>query len=191
MNICPFFYAIISIMHLIFDFDGTLVNSFDGAIEKFNVLADEFSFKKISLDESLNLKDLSSQELVKYLKIPLYKIPRVLSKARKYMQDDISKLAPFLNLPQVLQTFHNANYSLGILTSNSKENVITWLETHQMKHLFNFIHSKSSYFGKNRVLKKILEKHKIDKSHAFYIGDETRDIEAAKQNNIYSIAVTS
>ena len=32
--------------------------------------------------------------------------------------------------------------------------------------------------------------YKIDKSKAYYIGDETRDIEAAKKNHIKSIAVT-
>lgn len=30
----------------------------------------------------------------------------------------------------------------------------------------------------------------MNKQHTFYIGDETRDIDAAKQNGIHSIGVT-
>jgi phosphoglycolate phosphatase len=177
-------------MNLIFDFDGTLVDSFDKAIEKFNILADEFHFDKIHLPESHKLKDLSSIELTKYLKIPLYKIPRALYKARKYMKNEIPKLAPITNLPQTLQKIHSANFSLGILTSNSEENVATWLDINKIGHFFNFIHIESNYFGKGRIIKKLLKKHQINKSNAFYIGDETRDITAAKQNDIYSVAVT-
>ena len=60
----------------------------------------------------------------------------------------------------------------------------------QIHHFFNFIHDESNHFSKRYLLKKTLKKYKIDKSKVFYIGDETRDIEAAKRNNIQSIAVT-
>ena len=59
-----------------------------------------------------------------------------------------------------------------------------------MQHLFQFIHSEANYFGKTRLLKKIINQYKLDKSRVFYIGDETRDIEAAKQSGLHSIAVT-
>ena len=44
--------------------------------------------------------------------------------------------------------------------------------------------------AKKRILRKILKAYKIDKSQAFYIGDETRDIDAAKGSDINSVAVT-
>jgi phosphoglycolate phosphatase len=177
-------------MDLIFDFDGTLVDSFDIVIEKFNILADEFSFRKICVTESTKLRDLNSRELIKYLKIPIHKLPMVLYKARKYMNNEMPNLAPFLNLPQTLQKIYNANFSLGILTSNSEENVATWLDMNKIGHFFNFIHTESNYLGKGKIIKNILKKYGINKSSAFYIGDETRDIEAAKQNDIHSVAVT-
>jgi len=177
-------------MHLIFDFDGTLVDSFDKVIEQLNILADEFNFKRIQQAEISALKNLSSKELIQYLKIPVYKIPSVLYRARKQISHAMPMLAPFVNLPQVLQKMHDASISLGILTSNSEENVTTWLEINNMKHLFDFIHIESNFFGKGRVISKVIKKYSMDKQHAFYIGDETRDIEAAKQNSIHSIAVT-
>lgn len=177
-------------MSLIFDFDGTLVDSFDKAIDKFNNLAEELNFRKIHPDEINRLKDLSSQELIKYLKIPMYKLPTVLYKARKQMSSEILTLSPHLNIRKVLQKLHDANFNFGILTSNSAENVTAWLDINDMTKFFNFIHVESNYFGKNRIIKKILNKYGINKSHAYYMGDETRDIDAARKNGIYAIAVT-
>ena len=57
-----------------------------------------------------------------------------------------------------------------------------------MSNYFDFIHAGSSYFGKKRAIKKVLKMHKIEQ--AIYIGDETRDIDAAKQTKICSMAVT-
>ena len=176
--------------YLIFDFDGTLVDSFRTAIEKLNLLADEFKFRKISSDEINGLRDLTSRELVKYLEIPLYKIPRVLRHARKHMYNEMQTLSPFTNLPEILQKLHDMKIPLGILTSNSSKNVTRWLERNRMECFFNFVHIESSYFGKKRILRKILKTYKMDKSQTFYIGDETRDIEAAKESGICSVAVT-
>jgi phosphoglycolate phosphatase len=176
--------------YLIFDFDGTLIDSFFSVIGKFNLLADKFKFRKISDNEISGLRNLTSRELIKYLEIPVYKIPGVLRDARKHMQNEMQTLPSFINLPEILEELRTANFSLGILTSNSSENVIAWLERNKMRDLFNFIHGESSFFGKKHILKKIIKSYNMDKSITFYIGDETRDIEAAKQNNIFSVAVT-
>lgn len=175
-------------MYLIFDFDGTLVDSFSAIIEKFNLLASDFNFRKVSIEEIETLRNLNSKELIKYLKIPIYKMPRVLHRARKYFQEEMHKLFPFAGIPQTLHELSIAGFTLGIVTSNSRENVTSWLTQHDMRKYFKFIHVESNYFGKKRILKKVMRTNKIEK--AFYIGDETRDIEAAKQCNILSIAVT-
>jgi len=176
--------------YLIFDFDGTLVDSFVAVMEKFNLLSEEFNFRKINSDEIDRLRDLTSKELIKYLEIPIYKIPSVLHCARKHMRSEMPSLSPFKAIPEMLHELHEIKIPLGILTSNSSENVMKWLERNKMQHLFNFIHAESAYFGKKRILRKILKTYKIEQSQAFYIGDETRDVEAAKECDICSVAVT-
>jgi len=177
-------------MHFIFDFDGTLINSFERIIEKFNLTSIHFGLNPIKPHEVESLRDLSSKELIRHLNIPLYQIPRVILHARKALKDEIPTLSSFSNLPDVLQKLYDSKIHLSILTSNSIENVTTWLKIQGLDAYFHCIHSESYYFGKKRLLRNILKKYKIDKSKAFYIGDETRDIEAAKHNGIYSIAVT-
>ncbi|MBA2710714.1 MAG: HAD hydrolase-like protein [Tatlockia sp.] len=176
--------------NLIFDFDGTLVDSFNTVMQKFNLLAEDFKFRKIDEIEIEDIKNMTSNELIKYLKIPLLKLPKVMQKAREIMRNEIPNLAAFENLPEVLDELYNSSCALGIVTSNSLDNVVSWLQNNKIDHLFDFIHSESSYFGKKQSLKKIIRKHRMEPSQTFYIGDETRDVEAALKSGIGSIAVS-
>lgn len=176
-------------LNIIFDFDGTLADSFSAIIQKLVPQADEFKFRKINQDEIAGLKDLTSREVIKYLKIPFYKLPAILRHARECMRDESPLLSTFMNLPEVLKELH-MDCSLGILTSNSSENVVSWLNRHKIAHLFTFIHTEFSYFGKKHMLKKLIKSCQMDPLQTFYIGDETRDIDAARKCKINSIAVS-
>lgn len=177
-------------MNLIFDFDGTLIDSFDCAFEKLNLLADEFNYKKVAQNELSYLRNLSSLDFVKYLQIPIYKIPKVIFKARQLVREELPNLPSFVGLPDALQELYNRQITMGIVTSNSAENVKTWLLRQNLSHIFSFIHIESNFFGKARILKKLIAKNKFLRNETFYIGDETRDIDAAKKCGINSVAVT-
>ena len=176
-------------MHLIFDFDGTLVDSFYCVIDVFNVLAVDFNFRKIAENEMDDLRDLTANELIKSLNIPIYKIPAVLYKAKRYMRNEMHHLKPFLGIPQALHELYDSGFSLGIVTSNSEQNVTSWLNDHEISKYFKFIHSAPNYFGKGKTLKKTMKMYKLNEQNTCYIGDEVRDIDAAKQCGIPSVAV--
>ncbi|HSW93679.1 MAG TPA: HAD hydrolase-like protein [Gammaproteobacteria bacterium] len=177
-------------MYLLFDFDGTLVDSFNCVVEKTILLSQEFNFRKIEQHEVEGLRDLSSSEIVRFLKVPVYQIPKLIYHMRKHLYHEMKNLSPVENICPVLEKLAGAHFSMGILTSNSVENVSMWLDLHKMSHFFEFIHTESRYFSKKYLLKKTIKKYKIDKSQAFYIGDETRDMDAAGKNGIQSVAVT-
>lgn len=90
----------------------------------------------------------------------------------------------------MLNQLNKMNIHLGIVTSNSVENVKSWLKLNKMDHFFQFVYSASNLFGKDKVIKKILKNYQINKEQVCFVGDETRDIEAAKKSAITSIAVT-
>lgn len=177
-------------MHLLFDFDGTLVDSFRCVMEKTILLADQFRLRKIKEEEIHSLRDLSSKEIIKFLNVPLYKIPQLIFAMRNHLREEMHKLHPAPDIFPLLEKLHQSGFSLGILTSNSAENVTTWLEKQGMRAFFNYIHCESSYFSKRNLMKKVIHKYDIDKSKAFYICDETRDIRAAKDCGLNAVAVT-
>lgn len=79
---------------------------------------------------------------------------------------------------------------VGILTSNSKENVDLFLEKNDMMGQFDFIKSSSKLSGKAKCLKQIIKNTQSEASNTIYIGDEVRDIEACKKMKISIISVT-
>lgn len=176
--------------YLIFDFDGTLVESFHCLVEKFSSLADEFNLRKISPQEIEKLREMSSREIITHLNIPLYKLPLLIRRVRKYLRSEILNLKPVANLPEVIASLNDAGVLMGILTSNSLENVKLWLIHNRLDLFFQFIRVESTFFSKKMVLAKTLKRYRIDRSQAVYIGDETRDIDAAKKVGIRSMAVT-
>ena len=96
---------------------------------------------------------------------------------------------PFNNLPKTIKKLAENN-TLGIVTSNSKRNVIKFLQNNGLENHFTFIYSSVNYFNKSARITGALKKHNLEKKDTFFIGDETRDIRSAKLVGIKTVAVT-
>ncbi len=174
---------------LIFDFDGTIADSFDLAIATTNRLAKQFNYKIIQRDELQRIRSMPIHKIIRYLQIPLIKLPAVLAKGRQEMRAHIGSVGPVRGLPDVLKRFHSMNVRMGILTSNSTAAVNNFLKTHDLQ-FFESLPGHSSIWGKAKRLRLLMKNRKLVPQNLVYIGDETRDIDAAKQLGIRSIAVT-
>jgi phosphoglycolate phosphatase len=175
---------------LVFDFDGTISDSFNMVVDIINNYASEFGYPIAGEDEIAKLRNLSSREVLQVSDIPFWKMPFLIGKVKRDMNDRIIHLNPIPGMKEVLRELKKRDYKLGILTSNSRENVMDFLARNRMENLFDFIYSGSTIFGKDKVLKKILKQENIDLDRLVYVGDETRDVEAAKKMGIRAIAVS-
>lgn len=174
---------------IIFDFDGTIADSFDTILAVTNRLAVEFGYDPASPSEIKNLQNLSSREILKQSRIPLYKLPYLLRRLKREMQHEIQHIQPFPGILEALDCLHKQGYALGILTSNTEENVSFFLEIHGVSDLFLFVHSSVSLFGKSRHINQLLRAYSLSQNAVIYVGDETRDIEAAHQSNVKIVSV--
>jgi phosphoglycolate phosphatase-like HAD superfamily hydrolase len=64
-----------------------------------------------------------------------------------------------------------------------------FLQINQL-NVFEFVCSEKNIFNKASKLNHLLKKNKLDPQNVFYIGDETRDMEAAKEVGVKTVAVT-
>ena len=177
-------------VNIIFDFDGTIADSFLLVMQKFNLLADEFGFRCIDSTEIERVRNLPSNELIKYFRIPFYKLPKVLMRVRAMMREEMREIPLIPEMNAVVEALDGKGYRLTILSSNSAENILNWLQYHDMQTFFSGIEGKASYFGKVYSLKRLIRANAMDRSDTYYVGDETRDIEAARKCQIASVAVT-
>lgn len=175
---------------LIFDFDGTIADSFNAVLGIANRLADEFGYPSTSLETAKHLKNLSSREIIRQSRVAFWQIPFLLKRLRAELHHEIRHLHPIPGMKEALQTLHQQGNYLGIVTSNSQENVTAFLETHGLSDLFDFISSGLTVLGKGRVIQAALRQYQLDPATVIYVGDETRDIEAARKIGISAIAVS-
>lgn len=89
----------------------------------------------------------------------------------------------------VLQQLNRQGIVQGVITSNSDTNVQGFLMRYNL-NIFDFIHTGSSLFGKDKLLKKIIQKYKLKTQDVLFVGDETRDVSAAQKVGIGVIGVT-
>jgi len=170
-------------MHLIFDFDGVLADSGAFVFERLKRVS---ANQDISSDE---LRELSSDKVLKSLKISIFKLPFLIYDIRSEFSKNIPLLKLVEGLKETLEILTASGYQLHILSSNSSENINGFLQFHKIHTYFLSITSLFTIFGKARGLRTFLSDNNIPTDEAMYIGDETRDIEAARDVKIKSCAV--
>jgi len=174
---------------LIFDFDGTLADTLAVIVDITNRLAKEFGYSPSTLEELSQIRQLGAWQVVQRSGVSIFKLPSLIRKIQIELSQEIEHTKLFPGMEETLQKLSANGHSLGILSSNSTENINKFLETHHLDHLFDFVVSSTTLFGKNRSLKQLIQQQNIAVNDIIYIGDETRDIEAAKKIRVEVIAV--
>ena len=175
---------------IMFDFDGTIADTLDAIVSITNRLAVEFGYKQTTQEELAQIQNLNSKEIIKQSGISIFKLPFLLRKVKAELNKEIQRVRPISGIKEALIELKNQGNRLGILTSNSSANVVAFLETNGLEDLFDFIYSGKTLFGKSKVMNNLLKQENIDPKTAIYVGDETRDIEAARKSHIKAIAVS-
>jgi HAD superfamily hydrolase (TIGR01549 family) len=171
----------------VFDFDGTLADSFLVIANIFNSLSKKYGFEKITNPNYY--RDRSSLELANLLGISKLKLPFLVNDVRSEFKSKLGSVALSDGIREMLDALIKSGYTLGILTSNSKDNITEYLQKNNLEY-FSFMHCGISLLGKAYAMKKMLKENGLVYSEVIYVGDEVRDIIAARKCRIKSVAVT-
>ncbi|MGO4183459.1 HAD-IA family hydrolase [Paenibacillus sp. MCAF9] len=178
--------------HIIFDFDGTLVDSTSEIMMVYNELAVKYNFKKVNHEEYKLLNHLSLKERFKALNVPMYKfllIRKIGKEFKERYKQHLNSILFIDQMREVVNALQNKGYKIAIITSNSAANVSDFLHTQNFKRIHE-VRSSNGLFGKHQTLKKYLKDNHLNREDVIYIGDETRDIIACKKCEIDVIAVS-
>ncbi|MGF1589612.1 MAG: HAD-IA family hydrolase [Pleurocapsa sp.] len=175
---------------ILFDFDGTIADTYQAIANITNQLSTEFGYKALEPAELLLIKNLSSREIVKRSEISAFKLPFLVRRVRSELSKEIAQLKSIQDIDLALANLKNQGYILGIVTSNNQENVDIFLTKNQLNHLFSYIYSSTGIFGKHRVINQAIRENGLNKSEVIYVGDETRDIRSARKSRISVLAVS-
>jgi len=174
---------------IIFDFDGTIADTFPYIFEIIKKLAVEQGINNLTDKDLHSIRDKHPLEVIRMFNIPILKLPFLVIRGQKMLKRNINQVKLFPGIKEVLFKLKEKGYRLGVLSSNSVENLNLFFKKNKIG-IFDFVKSSSNIFGKSWALRSILKENKLDKKEVIYIGDEVRDIEACQDVGIDIIAVT-
>lgn len=174
---------------ILFDFDGTINDSSKYAYETANAILATLKKEPLTYEQFEQFRNVDLKRSVKDLRIPFYKIPKILLQVQKAFNDNLDKIGVVEDLAPVLHALCESGYRLGILTSNSEENVRNLLSREGVEQLFEFIRSEKALFGKSKAMRHFIKSSGIAANQIVYVGDEIRDIIASHKAGLSVISV--
>lgn len=171
---------------IIFDFDGTIADSFEVVLDIFYELTgtEHFTDEQIAAYRKLTLKKISKEVGISFSQIPL-----LLVKGRTIMVHRMPEVKVIPGMKEALKSLHEDGWRLMVISSNSKQNVEAYLATHGLEQYFYRVYGGVGLFGKTMALKKVIKQNKVDRQTCFYVGDEVRDMQAAHKARVGAVAV--
>lgn len=168
---------------VMFDFDGTLADSYPLFIKTLNNAADKYKFKHVGKKEENDLKHYSAREIIKILQISKWKMPFFIKYIRHNMTEKFDQVALFEGVGSLLQDLKHQGVKVAIVSTSSYQYVANILGEENTA-LIDHFECSASPFGKSKNIKKTLKKFAFHKQECLLIGDEIRDIDAARKVSI-------
>jgi phosphoglycolate phosphatase len=172
---------------VIFDLDGTLSDSFPWFRHHVNGVADRFGFRRVADGDVETLRHAGSREILKQLEVPTWKLPAIARHMRRLKALHIADIPLFQGTEAMLRSLAGAGFRLALVSSDSEDNARRQLA--ELAALFSHFDCGASVFGKARKFRRVVRRAGLKPGQAIAIGDEVRDIEAARAAGIACGAV--
>lgn len=171
---------------VVFDFDGTLADSMPFFLEHLDAVARTHRFRSFGADDLDALRGMGTRQLLAHAGLPWWKLPRVSRDFRRRMAACAGSIPLFAGVPAMLAALAQ-RLPLGIVTSNSRDNVEAILGD-SMRHV-SVGEYAAAFIGKTARLRRVCRHAGVTPAEAVYVGDEERDIEAARASGMQAGAV--
>ncbi len=172
---------------ILFDFDGTLADTIAINHLIMNKLSKKYKFRQLSHDDIKKLKELPAKQILAYMGIAKYKVPFVMAAGKLALKEHMDDIPLSGQLNASLNKWSVA-YKMGVVSTNSGKNIQRFLTNHELECI-DFVYADARLSGKARLIKRAIKKQRLNKAKTLYIGDEIRDIKAARDAGVAIIAV--
>ncbi|WP_411846635.1 HAD hydrolase-like protein [Roseibacillus persicicus] len=182
-------------MHILFDLDGTLVDSSTGIFRSL-----EFAFRK------MGKKVPPIQELRSFIGPPLgisfqpylpLNEPEVIEQAiafflERYQETGLYECEVYPGFPEILGTLRDNGHTLGVATAKSEplaKRLIHHLGLQSYFHHIDGSKSENSPSDKAALLNRIIERETLNSTETIMVGDRKYDMAGARANDLLGIGV--
>jgi len=167
----------------IFDFDGTLADSFPFFLSVFNTIADRHSFKRIDTSRVGQYRHYGMRQMMDLVGMPAWKLPMASRSFMALMKDNADAIPLFDGVPDALRHLAAQDVRLAVVSSNSAHNVHRILGP-ELTRLVGQFECGMSIFGKASRIRAVLRDCGVAAEHAIYVGDQGTDAEASRKAGV-------
>ncbi|HYG26148.1 MAG TPA: HAD hydrolase-like protein [Caulobacteraceae bacterium] len=173
---------------VIFDFDGTLADSLPWFRSVFDEMVERFGLAKITADELEAMRGLPAREVMKRMQVPAWKLPKIVSHMRAAKLAAASSTPLFEGAAELLAALKVSGVKTAIVSSDTEASVRAVLGEGLAAEVGHF-DCGAAVFGKAAKFRRAVKLAGVGLSETLSVGDEVRDIEAARAAGIAAAAV--
>jgi phosphoglycolate phosphatase len=171
----------------IFDFDGTLADSIDWFRSSFQETVTRFNLTPTTPEELESMRGLSAREIMARLGVSMWQLPTIASDMRRRKLAAASDISLFDGIPAMLSGLQRSGVRTAVVSSDSEASVRQVLGP--VTGLIGHFDCGAAIFGKHRKFRRVARALGVEPAETICIGDEIRDIDAAKTARMDSGAV--
>jgi HAD superfamily hydrolase (TIGR01549 family) len=158
-------------------------------VRLYNAIGPAYGALPVDSSEFDELRKLGYKKAMKSKKIRFRMLPKLVLHISKEMKQHMGEVKPCDGVVPMLYDLQKRGVSLGILTSNNAALVQDFLVENNFPD-FDFVVSEKTLFGKEKALKRIMKRHRLEKEQVIYVGDEPRDVISSKRAGVKVFGVT-
>lgn len=174
---------------VIFDFDGTLADVVPLMRQIYNDFALKKGYPHLSEENFQELRKGTLKDFLKWIGVKPWQLPGLMKEGRAVFHVQSEDVRLFDGVTNLITKLHNDGWHIYILSSNSNKTIHEVLTRNGINDYIKIL-KRPSLFGKANSIKKLVKKHRYEKSNTWMIGDEVRDIDAGNKAKINTIGVT-
>lgn len=172
---------------VVFDFDGTLVDSFPWFLSVLNDAARRFGFREVAGDDVERLRSMDHRAILAHVGLPLWRLPQVVAHMRALAAEGPPS-PRFPGVDDALGALRAGGVRVAVVSSNAEGTIRRALGP--VAAQVERIDGGASLWGKARKLRAAAAALGVSPARSIAIGDELRDIEAAREAGLAAGAVT-
>jgi phosphoglycolate phosphatase len=170
---------------IIFDLDGTIADSIPTMLNIIHELLHRGQYK----EDISRLRGKSSLQVLRELKVPLWRAYFLIAKARKRITRYIDTIPIVPGMDDAVRKLAG-EYVLYIVSANSAANVQAFLQRFGLEKSFAYIYGGVAPWRKRHALRWLARVYGFSPERSWYVGDEDLDVKAAHQAGMRAVAVS-
>ena len=163
---------------ILFDFDGTLADTFAWFRAQLPDLIARHRLSAAALADLEALRGAHGREVMRRLGVRWWQMPSIASDLRARMARDVAGIRLFPGVGEALENLAVRGVMLAVVSSNAEANVRAVLG--ERAGLIGAFACGVSVFGKARRFREVMRRCGATAAETLAIGDELRDLDAAR-----------